>query len=169
MKLMEITQQKGTYAGVRFSSKTKKLIKQYCDENNIPKAISPDKMHTTVLYSRKYLPDYEAAGNYPKPLIGTPTSFDVWKSNNEDGSSANCLVIEYDCPELTKRHDDLMEEHGATYDYDNYKTHITLSYDIGDMDIKDLPDFKKTVPTIEIVSEYQEELDLSWAKNKGTT
>lgn len=169
MRLDEVATNKGTYAGVKFSDDTSKLIKQYLDDNKIPNAISPNKLHTTLLYSRKHLPDYKAIGTYPKPLIGTPGNFDVWKSNNEDGSSTNCLVVEFDCPELSKRHDELMDEHKATYDFPDYKTHITLSYDIGDMDIKDLPSFIDTVPTIKICKEYQEQLDLDWAKNKGTS
>ncbi len=169
MRLDEIAKHKGTYAGVRFSDDTKKLIEKYLDDNKIPNAISPDKLHTTLLYSRKYLPEYKALGTYPKPLIGTPGKFDVWKSSNEDGSSANCLVIEFDCPDLSKRHKELMDEHEGTYDFPTYKTHITLSYDIGNMDIKDLPPFIDTVPTIKICKEFSEDLDLSWAQNKGTS
>lgn len=168
MKLCEVVSNKGTYAGVRFSSDTKKAITQYIEENNIPNGIAPSKMHTTLLYSRKFLPNYEALGKYQPHLVGIPSGFDVWKSNNEDGSSTNCLVVKYDCPELNKRHKELMTEHGATFDYPTYQTHITLSYDIGDMDINELPEFRDTVPEIEIASEYKEMLDLSWAENKGT-
>lgn len=171
MKLFEIKDvkpTKGTYAGVRFSETTKKAIAKYIKDNKIPNGISPNKMHTTLLYSRKYLPNYKPAGEYKKLMTGVPTEFDVWKSKNEDGSSTNCLVIEYNCPALDERHKELMKEHKATFDYPTFKTHITLSYDIGNMKIKDLPDFKDTCPVIQIVSEYGEDLDLSWAQNKGT-
>ncbi len=163
MLLNEIkVDKKGTYAGVRFSEGTKRAIEGYIKDNKIPNGIVPSKMHTTLLYSRKHLPDYNPTGKYDKPLIGTPTTFDVWKSSNEDGNDTSCLVLEYDCPELVKRHKFLMDEHEATYDYPKYKTHITLSYDIGDMNIKDLPKF---TDDIEIESEYKEDLDLSWSQN----
>lgn len=168
MKLTEVTQEKkGTYAAVRFSEKTKNQIKKYISDNNIPNAINPSKLHTTLLYSRKHIPGYTPVGKYDKSMIGKPGKFDVWKSSNEDGSSTNCLVVEYKCKDLEDRHNELMKKYNATYDFPTYKTHITLSYDIGDMDIKDLSDFSDTVPEIEIISEYGEDLDLSWAKNKG--
>jgi hypothetical protein len=172
MKLFEIKDvkpTKGTYAGVRFSDTTKKAIKKYMDDNKIPNAIAPNKLHTTLLYSRKYLPKYTPEGEYKKLMTGVPGKFDVWKSKPDDGSKPkNCLIVEYTCPQLDERHNELMKKHGGTYDYPEYKTHLTLSYDIGDMKIKDLPDFKDTCPVIQIVSEYGEDLDLNWANNKGT-
>ena len=38
-----------------------------------------------------------------------------------------------------------MKEHGATYDYDEYKPHITLSYDVDDLDPDQLPSFDKDI------------------------
>jgi hypothetical protein len=162
MKLDELIVEKkqpdGTYAGVHFSKETVEAIAAYCKENKIPNRTRHEKMHTTVLYSRKYLPDYEPAGKYEKPMIGTPTGFDIWPSKGEDPK--NCLVLEYKCPELEKRHEELMKDHEATYDFDEYKTHITFSYDVGDLDIKTLPKFESK---IEIVEEYGQDLDLNWA------
>jgi hypothetical protein len=165
MKLHEVANKKGTYAGVRFSEKTTEALQKYIKDNNIPNGLASNKMHTTLLYSRKFLPDYTAPGVYDAPMVGKLGDFDVWKSNNEDGDEqTNCLIVEYDCPELNNRHEYLMRVHGATFDYPHYKTHITLSYNIGDLDIEKLPDIKKVIPQVEIVSEYQEELNLNWAK-----
>jgi hypothetical protein len=167
MLLMEIHNKKGTYAGVRFDDATTDAVLRYIDENNIPNGLNPSSMHTTLLYSRKFLPDYEAQGTIDPAYEGTPTTFDVWQSTSDDGSSSNCLVIKYDCPELTKRHEYLMKTHGATYDFPDYTPHITLSYNIGNMDIKKLPSILDILPTINVVSEYQEDLDLDWAATKG--
>ena len=172
MKIADVLEEKhqiGTYAGVHFSEKTKNEIHEYMQLNHIPNELSPSKLHTTLLYSRKYLPDYKAVGKYDKPMIGIPGNFDIWKSNGEDGEPTNCLIVEFECEELNERHDNLMKEHKATYDYPKYKTHITLSYDCGELDPKKLMPFKKIVKKIEIVEEYQEILDLNWAKNKGTS
>lgn len=174
MKVVDLLEKKeetadktGTYAAVHLDKSTTDAIAKYMKENDIPNPLAAEKMHTTVLYSRKHCPDYEPAGKIDPPWIGTPTHFDVWESRGKDESDKpkRCLVLEYDCPQLDARHEELMEEHGATYDFPDYKTHITLSYDIGDMDIKDLPDIKKMLPEIKIVSEYGEDLDLDWAKN----
>jgi len=157
--------QKGTYAGVHFSDDTKNSILKYVKENNIPNPTPIDKMHCTLLYSRKYCPNYKAAGDIKPFWNGTPGGFNVWEGQpDEDGHKPNCLILEFKCDELTNRHNSLMTEHDATYDFPEYKTHITLSYDIGEMDINNLP--KYTSP-IEITNEYGEDLDLDWAQNNA--
>ncbi len=169
MKLTEIAKSRGTYAGVRFDTETKKAIHAYMKENEVPNAIRADKLHTTLLYSRKYLPDYKAQGKIDPPWIATPGEFVVWDTKPEDPNEKpkRCLVVKIDCPKLVARHELLMEEYGATYDFDKYETHITLSYDIGDIDIDHFPPLKDTVKEIKIVEEYSEDLDLDWANNKG--
>jgi len=156
---------KGSYAAIRFNKDTIDGIKKYIKENDIPNHTKFDKMHTTLLYSRKYLPEYKPAGKLDKPMIGKGKGFEVWDSQpDNDGHVAKCLVMCYDCPELVKRHEELMEEHGATYDFDDYKPHITFSYDVADMKHKDLPKFDGK---IEIVEEYGEDLNLDWAKDNS--
>jgi len=166
MKLTEIIEekiQKGTYAGVRLSNKTINAIKKFIKDNDIPNPIEPEKMHTTLLYSRKYLPDYKAKGKYDDILEGTPSGFEKWPSQpDDDGKVAMCLVLKYTCTALSKRHKELMKEHEATYDFPDYKPHVTLSYDVGSLQCKDLPKFEEP---IEIVEEYAEDLNLDWAKD----
>ena len=154
---------KGTYAAVHFSEDTKDAIVEYIKENDIPNATPTAELHTTLLYSRKYCPDYTPQGKID--FIGKPGAFDVWEGQpDKDGHKPNCLVMEFECAKLNARHKELMDEHDATFDYPEYKTHITFSYDIGDMDIKDLPKF---TDKIEIVKEYGEDLDLNWAENNA--
>lgn len=170
MKLEELmeTTTKGSYAGVKFDTPTKQAIHRYMKEHKLPTAVRPDKLHSTLLFSRKYLPDYKPAGKYDPTLVGKPIGFEVWPTRPADGSKpARCLVLRYDCPELEKRHKELMKMHNATYDFPDYKPHITLSYDIGDLDEKKLPDIGKYVDQIGIDEEYGEDLSLSWAKDHG--
>lgn len=163
-QLLEKKKQKGIYAGVRFDDDTAKRIKTFIEENEIPNGVPNNKLHTTVLYSKKHLPNFKAADKYDKPLIGKPTDFDVWKSQpDEEGNMTNCLILLYDCQQLIDRHESLMKEHNATFDYDEYNPHITLSYNIGDMSIDKLD--PADIGDINIVKEYQEELKQDWAKN----
>lgn len=167
MKLEELTEgtkKPGTYSGVRFSSDTRKRIKAFAEEYEVPNRVPSNKLHTTVLYSRKHCPDYEPAGNLEEPLVGRPNKFEKWLSQpNEDGYRASCLVLTYDCPQLIARHEQLMKDHDASYDYDEYKPHVTLSYDVGrEFDTTKLN--PKKIGDIEIVKEYGEELNLDWAK-----
>ncbi len=170
MKILDLLQEKqtstksGSYAAVSFSDSTVDAIAKYLKDNDIPNGIATSKLHTTLLYSKKYLPNYKAQGTIDPPWIGTPTHFNVWKSQpKEDGSTKNCLVLEYKCEELTKRHEFLMDEHDAQYDFPDYKPHITFSYDIGDLDVDKFPDITEALPEIEIVDEYGEDLQEDFA------
>jgi len=167
-ELFEQSQKKGTYAGVRFDTTTNRAFHDYLNKNKIPTAIRPDRLHTTLLYSRKHLPNYKSAGKLQPHLVGTPEKFVVWPARGVGGTgTTNCLVLQYNCPELVKRHNDLMKQHEATYDYPKFVPHVTLSYDIGDLDVSKLPNIKDTVKKITLVEEYGEDLDMDWAQNKG--
>lgn len=156
---------KGSYAAVTFSKDTVKRLTQFCVENDIPNPLKPHKFHTTLLYSRKFLPDYEAQGKLDPPWIGTPYRFDVWETQpkKDGGPTSRCLVMIYESKELKARHVKLMDEHEAEFDFKTYNPHITLSYDIGNMKIKGITDKIKDIGDIEIVDEYGEDLKLDWA------
>ena len=158
---------RGSYAGVEASKETKEKVLKYLADNKIPTPIKSEKLHVTLLYSRKYLPNYRAAGKLDEPYTCKAADFTVWKTSPEDPNEekTNCLIVKLKCPALIKRHKDLMKEHGATFDYDEYAPHITFSYDIGDLDVSKLP---KIDFDLEFVKEYQEDLNLNWAKTKGT-
>jgi len=153
----------GTYAAVRFSEDTKNDLVTFINDNNIPNSVDINELHTTLLYSRKHLPDYIPTGTYPSKLIGTPIKFEKWPTNPTNGKVTMCLVLRYDCDELHERHEHLMNTHSATYDFKNYNPHITLSYDVGSLQVDDLPIF---TGKIEIVEEVGELVNLSWREEK---
>lgn len=159
MRLQQLFEkkEKGTYAGAHFDDDTKERIKTFMEENEIPNPVPANKLHTTILYSRKHCPDYKPAGEID--FNGKPIEFVIWEG--QDGN--NCLVLRYECEELVKRHEELMDEHDATYDFDEYNPHITLSYNAGDLDPKTLDASK--VGDIHLVEEYGEDLDLEWQAN----
>lgn len=172
MKISELLEEKrkaarGTYSGIKPSKESVEKLEAWMEKNKIPTPVKSNKLHVTILYSRKYLPNYKAAGKIDTPYKAKVKEFAVWKTTPEDPTEEkkNCLIVKLDCPELIKRHKLLMKEHGATFDYDDYTPHITLSYDIGDLNVKKLAtiDFD-----IEFDNEYQEDLNLNWAKTKGT-
>ena len=87
MRVIEIIkeeQKKGTYAGVRFSDKTNTTIEKFIKDNKIPNPIKKDKLHTTLLYSRKHLPKYEPAGELEEAMVGKPMGFEKWPSQPDD-------------------------------------------------------------------------------------
>lgn len=167
MKLFEILVEKqdneeqsktGTYVAAKFSDKSKDDLTKFIKDNNIINSVAPNKLHVTILYSRK-----DCNLNYNNKLDteyqGKPEKFEVWKSQ----SGKNCLVLKLQSDQLSERHKFLMDKHKATYDYDQYKPHVTLSYDVGeDFDLKSL-DIDK-IPTLTLSTEYGEPLDLDWSE-----
>jgi 2'-5' RNA ligase len=164
MKLEEIMEKKnepkGTYAGYRYDQDGVKLISKYAKDNDIPEPLDPKKMHTTLLYSKKRCPDYEPLGKLETPLTAKLNELEVWKTQ----AGKNALVVNMTCAGMTKRHKTLMKEHDAQYDFDEYKVHITLSYDVGDLDVDKLPDIRDTIKEIDAIEEYGEDIKAEWNK-----
>lgn len=160
--LLHEAETKGTYAAVKFSKDTKDRIKSFIKKYDIPNAVRPDKLHTTLLYSRKFLPDYKAEGDLTEPIVGKPIGFELWKTQPREGQEqTQCLVLRYEAPELEARHKALMKEHGATWDYPDYNAHVTLSYNFpGTLEDVGEPE---EIGDIEAVHEYGEDLNLNWA------
>lgn len=149
----------GTYAAVKFDHATRKSIHRYCAAAGIPNMIRPDKLHSTLLFSAADLPYYEPNDRYVYPLVAYPIGLAVWDTTNDDGNVDKCLVVLLDCPHLIDRHDQLMKEHNATYPFPSYQPHLTLSYNIGNLDPESLPFFENYVPHVIVVGEYSEALN----------
>lgn len=154
----------GTYVGARFAPVTVKYLKSLAGALGFTNPVPEKDFHTTIIFSRKKFPDsFEAQGTLDPTWKGTVTELEVFPTR----SGTNALVLRYKCPEQKKRHEFLMEEYDATYDWDEYKIHVTLSYDCGDVDIKKLNESLEKVD-LEISEEYTQPLDLEWTtKNDG--
>ncbi len=157
MRLFEITQEKGSYAAVSFDPATTEALKEYQYDNHIPNPLSPDEFHSTVMFSRKYIPTFKALGQIPS-WSGTFTKFDIFPSDDE-----NALVLKYECHELSARFDEIIAKYDATWDHKSFTPHITLSYNVDDLDISKLPKYKGPIV---IITEYNNDLDLGWADER---
>jgi len=156
MRLYEMENDKGSYAAVTFSPETVEALKAFQYDNNIPNPLNPDEFHSTVMFSRKYIPTFKALGALQN-WTGRFTGWDVFPSDDD-----NALVMKYECVELAERFDKIMSEYEATWDHEQFIPHVTLSYDIGDMDVKQLPKYDGPIV---LINEHAEDLDLStnWA------
>jgi hypothetical protein len=150
----------GTYVGLKPSAPTMQKLQAYIRGLGIPfKEEFLEKLHVTVMYSRVKLPSLQVNPSinylaYPKKLEVFPTQ-----------TGARALVLKLDAPGIVTRHKELMRIPGATFDYPSFKVHVTLSYDIGKMDISKLPVYDVSVNGPLIFSdEYEEVLKLDWAE-----
>lgn len=152
----------GTYAAVTFDPLTLRDLVILQDMLGIPNKLDPEKFHSTLLYSRVPLPRYVPFGTFEISPTSDTNVFDLKVFKTAGGKSA--LVLAYTSEFLENRHKELMELHGATWDHPSFIPHITLSYDIGDMDIKLGPISFLSERRIVMGSEYSEPLNLEWSK-----
>ena len=160
MLLNELVDIKGSYVGVTPAKESKNKIKQLIKQLKVDNPIARDKMHCTVIYSRKPISDFTAKGTLDPAIKAIPKSLKIFQT--QEGK--NALVLELDCEELHYRHQSIMKEYGATYDYPEYIPHITLSYDCKDFDVSSISkeDLCNIIDCIEIDNEYYEDLKLDW-------
>lgn len=154
----------GTYIAVHFSKETQDKLADLAEELGISREnrVERKKMHCTIVYSRKPFKDFSIPGKIDPPWIGTPTELEIFPT--QGGKRA--LVLRFDCPEMKERHEYFNKEYGAQYDYDEYKIHATLCYDVGeDWQIPKDFDIKSVIDKIEVSEEYYEPLNLDWTKS----
>lgn len=159
MKLFEIAKKvpDGSYVAVKFDDESRTRLYEFAKELKLPNPLPKEKYHTTLIYSRKYNPDIEVDQSiYPLEIKGN--SLTVFNTQDEKRAA----VIKFHSPELVARHNHLMSEYQLEYDYDTYIPHITLSYDIGDMEL----DFSGEYPTMVVTEEYGEDLIFDWQNKK---
>jgi hypothetical protein len=153
---VEYSLDKGTYGAVKFSEDSQKILQDLCERLELPNIVPPKDLHMTLLYSRKECSNYIPRGSISEEVF--PTAFKVFETHD----NKRALVLLCDSPYARMRHNDLMDEHKATYDWSEYHPHISLSMDIGDMTT---PVFEP-LPDLEIVEEYVEELKLDWKSSE---
>lgn len=156
MRLDELyREKKPMYLGVRFDGDSLAAIEAL--NKDVENRTSKNDFHVTVAYSRKPIA-VTALGKLEPPVSVKAKHYSVFKTQ----TGKNCLVLEVESPDLTARHTELNDVYGASYDFPDYKPHITLSYDCGiGFDINKLPKIE-TIPELFAILEYAMELDLEW-------
>lgn len=150
MKLSSVG--KGTYVGAKFSPASVEVIKQLQKSLGLFDPVKESKLHTTISFSRKYFEGF--ALNTNQTEIGRFKRLEVFPTQ----TGKRALVAIFDSPYLEERHK-YSRILGASYDYDEYHPHVTLSYDIGALK---LPEIDLPTDIISISHEYVEDLDLEW-------
>ena len=148
--------EEGTYAGVRFHTATNQILHWITMEFDVPNAVRPDRFHITLLYTDRNLSTYTPWGEIYPYLRGTPTGFEVWETRN---SAKSCLVMTFDCEDLTLRHNRLVTQHHAPFDFNPYRPHVTLSFNVGnDFRVDKFKYMAGGLPQLLIIEEYKETL-----------
>ena len=149
-----IERRNGTYGACKYSEKTKSDVREWLKQADIPTPVNVDKLHTTVIYSRKPVIALD------KPVSGV--SFKIKRFDRfetKPGGSTFALVGVLEAKMLEDIHEK-MKLKGATHDFPEYHPHVTFTYDLpADFDLASLE-----IPQIsfEPVLIYFEPLDLNW-------
>jgi len=140
----------GVYISVIPDEITSGKIKEYQEKYLKGKEINRE-LHCTLTYSKKPHVDNIEPEEYT--AIGTFQEFNLF------GPNKDILVVEINSQDLRRRNEELIEKYGFISDFDEYKSHVTLSYNADGIDINALPpmDFVFT-----FTNETVEQLDLDW-------
>ena len=132
MKLASLTQyakhKDGTYVSLEMSEESRKLLDHYVEMNlGLTERVDPSTYHITVIYSRTPVPSAENLLHMPTmlPVEAMVTGYEVFPTK----SDGNCLVMRVVCPYATRLNSQLAKE-GATSDYPEYKSHLSIAYNI---------------------------------------
>ena len=140
----------GSYMGIKFTPETQIKIKNWCDKFNISNPVLGEDLHTTIMYSTKYI----NVENKKYTLYIDPKTYSL------EIFGKNILVLRYETSTLSNRWKELIDM-GATYDFDEFKIHMTLSYEFrgGKRKLR-----KLKIPTFPLIleREYVEDLDLEY-------
>lgn len=149
----------GAFVGVKFSELTVEELLKLIEALNIENPTNADELHCTVMYTKSDVPDLlDMDGqSYDPPLVATGDKFEIFKTQDEN----DCLVLRIKCDELVERHEAIKDKYSAVYTHDEFKPHITLSYNCNEFDL-DAANEKKSIDSIEIVEEYVTSLNSDW-------
>lgn len=138
---------RGIFSAVKFDKKTTQKIVEFQKINNVKFPIQGKDLHTTIIFSpEKYITDYPVIKHMD--IKANIIGFETWRMNN----GKYCLVGLLDCDYLKARFEKLSKQYDIENPYDEYKPHVTFSYDVPRyMNVSNL---KNNIGELRIISEY---------------
>jgi len=135
--LMEYAKHKnGTYVSMDLRDECKALLDNFVEMNlGLTERVDSSTYHITVIYSRSPVPSAEQYTGSTTDIEAKVSGYEIFPTKND----GKCLVMRLDFPFANMLNKQLTAE-GATSDYDSYKPHMTIAYDIQqDVDAGSLP------------------------------
>lgn len=125
--LMEFAKHKdGTYVSMDLSDECRTLLDHFVEMNlGLTERVDPSTYHITIIYSRTPVPSAEQYKGNTSDIEAKVSGYEVFPTKND----GKCLVMRLEFPFANMLNKQLTAE-GATSDYDSYKPHMTIAYDI---------------------------------------
>lgn len=116
----------GTYVSMDLSDESRALLDNFVEMSlGLQERVDPSTYHITIIYSRTPVPSAEnytgSVGADSAKVVG----YEVFPTKND----GKCLVMRLEYPFANLMNKELTA-HGATSDYDSYKPHLTIAYDM---------------------------------------
>ncbi len=116
----------GTYVSMDLSNGCKDILDHFVEMNlGLSERVDKSTYHITIIYSRTPVPSAENYAGSTTDIEATVSGYEVFPTKND----GKCLVMRLDFPYANMLNKQLTAE-GATSDYDSYKPHMTIAYDI---------------------------------------
>lgn len=156
----------GLYVAVQFSPESIEKIKTMIDELGVTNPIVPDELHTTVLYSKTPVDEFEFLSAKQTPLDRPHTAFPVEFDVFDTDEGAKCLVLLIFSPRLFLLHHSIKTATKSEPTHPSYRPHITLSYDCPNADEFLTKDPLTYISALDIVSITANDREEDWADDK---
>jgi len=134
-------------------------VKAHFEAQGLKVTVAPDRMHTTLIYSRTPLDWFKIApmdwGDEAKLIVpaGGPRMMAKF------GPNENAIVLMFASSRMSWRHEEFIRE-GASYDFE-YQPHLTLNYEGQDIDLTTIKPYQGE---LRFGYERFEEIREDWAK-----
>ena len=107
-------------------------LKKWAKDQGFEKCLADDEFHVTIAYSKQEV-EWEKT---------SPDEADLLVESDEDhprelhkfGEDKDIVVLVFYSKELLKRHKEFLDI-GCSYDFPDYKAHVTITYDGKDVDL----------------------------------
>lgn len=135
--LVEFAKHKdGTYVSMDLLEQTKDLMDHFVEMNlGLTERVDKSSYHITIIYSRAPVPSAEKYAGSMAVTSASVTGYEIFPTK----SDGKCLVMRLEFPFANLLNKQLTAE-GAMSDYDSYKPHMTIAYNITqDIDPNTLP------------------------------
>ena len=145
----------GTYVAVKWSNHIGKYLRDVFKD--MPNLVNEDDFHSTLVYSRVEFNHIPSSKMFE-------AKFKNFRIFEDRRTLKKVLVMELESPDLTNRHNEIYRNNPkATYDFDSYIPHCTLSYDVEDYDLSLLDTYQYIMDDFKFIDgiEYTKFLDLN--------
>jgi phage gp29-like protein len=129
------------YVSRKLTPKSARDVIAWAKSQGITTTVPAEDLHCTILYSKTAVDWFDMAG-------------EGWDSENSrvapggvrfverfgHGEADAPIVLRFNAPDFRWRHDRMIEA-GASSDYEDYKAHVTISYDAPDLDLAGIEPF----------------------------